>query len=343
MRRRPRARRAAREVLDDPVVDDGHPAGAAQVRVGVDVVGRAVGGPAGVADAGRGRRQRGLLDRLLEVGELAGPLVGASDAVVRERDAGGVVAAVLQAAQALDDDVLGLLVTDVAHDSAHGRESMARARPPPSAGPRPLQQCRPCPTPPVGRRPRGVAVRRARPRRWAALARRTRARSRPTRSAGCAASATPWTCTRSSRSTCRCPGCSACTSPAAGRLHREQEDFLHQAAAAAHAVRHRPGRLGRRRQVDDRPRAPADARPLARAPERRAGHHRRLPAAQRRARAPRPPAPQGLPGVLRPQGAAPLRRRHQVRHGRGRRADLLPPRLRRRARRAGRGEAAPTS
>ena len=114
-------------------------------------------------------------------------------------------------------------------------------------------------------------------------------------------------------------------------------------AAAAHAVRDRPRRLGRGRQVHDRPRAPADARALARAPRRRAGHHRRLPLPQRRARAPRAAAPQGLPGVLRPQGAAAVRDRHQVRQGRGRGADLLPPRLRRGARREGRGQAAPTS
>ena len=43
-------------------------------------------------------------------------------------------------------------------------------------------------------------------------------------------------------------------------------------------------------------------------------------------RAPRDPAPQGLPGVLRPQGAAALRDRHQVRQGRGRGPDLLAPR-----------------
>ena len=47
----------------------------AEVRVRVGVVRRAVGGPAGVADAGRGRRQRRLGDGLLEVGELAGALV----------------------------------------------------------------------------------------------------------------------------------------------------------------------------------------------------------------------------------------------------------------------------
>ena len=62
------------EVLDDPVVHQRHPAAEAEVRVRVDVVGRAVGGPAGVPDAGRRRRQRRVGDRLLEVGELAGLL-----------------------------------------------------------------------------------------------------------------------------------------------------------------------------------------------------------------------------------------------------------------------------
>ena len=52
-----------------------------------------------------------------------------------------------------------------------------------------------------------------------------------------------------------------------------------------------------------------------------------------------PAAAQGLPRVLRPPGPAAVRRRHQVRQGRGRGADLLPPRLRRRARRDGRGAA----
>ena len=108
---------------------------------------------------------------------------------------------------------------------------------------------------------------------------------------------------------------------------------------AAHAVRDRPGRLGGGRQVHHRPRAAADAGALARAPQRRAGDHRRLPLPQRRARAPRPAAAQGLPGVLRPPGAAALRRRHQVRQGRGRGADVLPPRLRRGARREGRRQA----
>ena len=108
------------------------------------------------------------------------------------------------------------------------------------------------------------------------------------------------------------------------------------AAAAAHAVRDRARRLGRGRQVDDRARAPADAGALGRAPARRAGDDRRLPAPQRRARAPGSPAAQGVPRVLRPPGAAAVRGRHQVRQGRGRGPDVLPPRVRRGARREGR-------
>ena len=128
-----------REVLDDAVVDHGDPAGVVEVRVGVAVVRRAVRGPARVPDAdawpaGSGCSSSSFsrltsLPARLRAGEIA---VGSDD-----RDAGGVVAAVLQPAQTLDHDVEGRLVTDVSHDAAHaprvrpGRErvSLARARP----------------------------------------------------------------------------------------------------------------------------------------------------------------------------------------------------------------------
>ena len=82
--------------------------------------------PMPVVDGGSGLSSM----RLLEVGQLAGPLVRDDRAAVDEGDAGGVVAAVLQTAQALDDDVACLLVADVPHDSAHARQSRW-ARPPP--------------------------------------------------------------------------------------------------------------------------------------------------------------------------------------------------------------------
>ena len=109
------------EVLDDAVVDDRDRARAVEVRVGVAVVGRAVGGPPGVADAGR--RRPGAAPRRAPLSRLASLPARFSVrelAVGEQRDAGGVVAAVLQPPQPLDHDLEGRLLPDVAHDAAHG-------------------------------------------------------------------------------------------------------------------------------------------------------------------------------------------------------------------------------
>ena len=91
-------------VLDDAVVDDDEGAGAVAVGVGVLFGGAAVGGPAGVADA-EGAVDGAVGDDVFEVAELAGgaaqcEAVGAAG----YGDAGGVVAAVFEAAQAFNDD-----------------------------------------------------------------------------------------------------------------------------------------------------------------------------------------------------------------------------------------------
>ena len=87
-------------VLDDAVVDDGDVARAVEVRVGVDRLGGAVGGPAGVADAREEARRGAARTRR------AGPRPTRCPAAVRARQvspgaheghAGRVVAAVLQA------------------------------------------------------------------------------------------------------------------------------------------------------------------------------------------------------------------------------------------------------
>jgi hypothetical protein len=108
------------EVLDRPVVHDGDRAAAVQVRVGVAVGRRPVGGPAGVADADR-PGDLALGEHLLEVGQLAGLALHLELAVVvQDRHARAVVAAVLQPAQPVEHDLERLLVPDVAHDAAHG-------------------------------------------------------------------------------------------------------------------------------------------------------------------------------------------------------------------------------
>ena len=114
-------------VFDDAVVDDDEGAGAVAVGVGVLFGGAAVGGPAGVADA------EGALDGVFgeDVGEVAEFAGGAAklervgDAIGRgagDGDAGGVIAAVLEAGEALHDDVDGGFGADVTNDSAHGIE-----------------------------------------------------------------------------------------------------------------------------------------------------------------------------------------------------------------------------
>jgi hypothetical protein len=106
-------------VLDDAVVDDDEGAGAVAMGVGVFLRGAAVGGPAGVANAeGAGDGAGG--DYGFEVAELAG---GAAEFEALRAssygDAGGVIAAVFETAQAFDDDGDGRIGANVTDDSTH--------------------------------------------------------------------------------------------------------------------------------------------------------------------------------------------------------------------------------
>ncbi len=105
-------------VLDDAVVDEDDGAVAADVGVGIAVVRGTMRRPARVADADAAR------GRLL--GELAGqvrqPARALADVQARagkRGDAGAVVAAIFQAAQAFEQDGLRLAGPDVADDAAH--------------------------------------------------------------------------------------------------------------------------------------------------------------------------------------------------------------------------------
>ena len=146
------------------------------------------------------------------------------------------------------------------------------------------------------RRPWPSAVRRARPRRLGgAAANHPAAADAPTRSTRLRGLGDPLDLDEVEEVYLPLSRLLTCTSRGAERLHGAPRDVPRRGRAAAHAVRHRRRRLGRRRQVHDRPGAARAARPLARAPAGRAGHHRRLPATQRRAGAARPDARKGFP------------------------------------------------
>ena len=110
------------EVLDNAVVDDGDATVAAGVGMSVNDGGLAVGGPTGVADTAS--------CVAIDIGKLAlqtRNLTHAADNVeVRrgalahlERDARGVIAAILHALKACDQDVLCNIRAGVANNSAH--------------------------------------------------------------------------------------------------------------------------------------------------------------------------------------------------------------------------------
>ena len=101
-----------------PLCTTATPALAVDVRVGVDVVGRAVGRPAGVPDADLAREP--LRQRLVQVAHPAG-LLGDLDAagLPEHGDAGRVVAAVLEPAEPLEQQRRCLLAADVSDDPAH--------------------------------------------------------------------------------------------------------------------------------------------------------------------------------------------------------------------------------
>src|SRR6266704_155112 len=96
-------------------------ASAVAMRVGIFFSGPAVGGPARVADAVRAL-QRGLGNALFEIAHLARRAANFQFASLRHYgDACGIIAAVLQLAQAFDDDRHNFFGPDIADYSAHAR------------------------------------------------------------------------------------------------------------------------------------------------------------------------------------------------------------------------------
>src|SRR4249920_3747633 len=91
------------------------------MRMGIDVGGAAVGGPACVPDAEAASGQLFLSQQLLQIAKLPSLLRDVQRLVGHDRNACRVIAPVLETSQALDHDVQRDLLTDVPDDSTHRR------------------------------------------------------------------------------------------------------------------------------------------------------------------------------------------------------------------------------
>jgi hypothetical protein len=118
------------EILDDAVMDDRD--AAAGVRMGIGLGGGAMGGPAGMADAGT-PAQRAFLQHFGQLVELPGRAAALDGAIHQGGDAGAVIAAIFQAAQRLDQDGGHFPRARDADNAAHFTFSPCwRGTPPPS-------------------------------------------------------------------------------------------------------------------------------------------------------------------------------------------------------------------
>ena len=106
-----------RGVFDDAVVDDGEALRTVGVRVRVPVARLAVRRPAGVRDAGAALELGG--QRVLELANATLALVDAEFVAPHQRDAGRIVAAVLQPVQTLEEDRRRIALADVTDYAAH--------------------------------------------------------------------------------------------------------------------------------------------------------------------------------------------------------------------------------
>ena len=118
-------------VLDDAVDDDVDAVGAVGVRVGVLLADAAVGGPAGVPDAGRGgplgdrdRAPASAGELLAQRAEVPDRPHGVDPLAGDHRDAGGVIAPVFEPRQPRQQQVAAGRAADVANDAAHRVEDI---------------------------------------------------------------------------------------------------------------------------------------------------------------------------------------------------------------------------
>src|SRR5664280_876712 len=116
-------------VLHNAVVHDNDLAGAIAVGMRVLLRGAAMRGPAGMADA-VGAVERLQADDLFQVAQLAlGATHLQATAVAGYGNAGRVIAPVLEAAQAVNDDRHNSLLSDVSNNPAHNSSPSQWAKP----------------------------------------------------------------------------------------------------------------------------------------------------------------------------------------------------------------------
>ncbi len=104
------------EILDDAVMDDGDPP--AHVRMGIALVGLAMGRPARVADADLAD-QRAALEQRAQIDQLAFGAPPVDRPVDHGRDAGGIVSAIFQPTQPVDQKRRDVSLADDTYDPAH--------------------------------------------------------------------------------------------------------------------------------------------------------------------------------------------------------------------------------
>ena len=108
-----------RVVFDDAVVHHGEAAALADLRVGVGVVGLAVGGPAGMADADNAGHGLALVRQVGQRLQTALGLLHTQTVRTAHGHTGGVIAPVFQPAQSLQQQRRGLLRSYISYDSTH--------------------------------------------------------------------------------------------------------------------------------------------------------------------------------------------------------------------------------
>ena len=106
-------------VFDDAVVDNGEQAVFTDLRVCVDVVGFPVGGPAGVPHAQRTGHGAALLRQLGQRLQAALGLADTQPLRAADGHTGGVVTAILQTAQTVQQDGGRLLGAHISYDPTH--------------------------------------------------------------------------------------------------------------------------------------------------------------------------------------------------------------------------------